>query len=70
MVVVMTYAPATNDIACCTRKRRYFHKQDAKQAARRTARQAGSVHAYECNVCGHWHVSTSDPAIERERRNR
>lgn len=41
----------------CTRKRRYRTQGDALDAAL-VAGVAGSRTAYQCPLCGHWHLTS------------
>ena len=58
----------TNDQSNCDRKGRYKSKQVAKDAASRRSRDGDKVRAYECPVCKGWHLTGTDPEIERRRR--
>jgi hypothetical protein len=58
----------SNDIATCTRKVTIGTKQNARMAAARASRRGAKVRFYECGVCGHFHLTSSDLEIERRRR--
>ena len=45
----------TKDIRACRRKRKYSWKEAQIRALRQNAK-GEYLHAYECPVCGGWHV--------------
>lgn len=62
--------PATNDVATCRRKTRWGTKQRAKKGKALAERRDVKLYIYECSVCHGWHLTSSDPTVERERRSR
>lgn len=61
--------PDQRDVLACTRKSKISTKQRAKESAARVSRESGhKISIYECPTCGHWHLTGSDQAVERERR--
>ena len=55
----MTPAPLSSVWWQCGRKRRYWTKTEAKEAARAMHAKTGrSYSRYRCPFCGHYHLAT------------
>jgi hypothetical protein len=50
--------PSEDHRRSCTRKRRYRSQGDALDAALLAGVERERI-AYQCPVCGHWHLSTA-----------